>query len=307
MVAFHRGKLRSSSEKLVGVTPGFKYNHFTMSKTSVKIVILTTLLFSLILLTVRLPAQAAPAAQLTVFPTPTPGADGRILYIVQKGDTLWRIAAITGITLDELRLLNKLSEDSTLQEGQTLLIALAGPALVTATPGPSPTSAPALPTETAESGTANLFVFLYNDRNGDSLRQVDEPVIPGGAISLSNKVGTFTRTADTRLTQDPACPVELELDPGYDCFVELLEGEYNLTVAIPEGFNPTTELSRAFKLKGGDEAYISFGAQPNSEKIQETAIIPESPRRSPVLAIAGGLVLLFGLGLGIYAALLARR
>jgi murein DD-endopeptidase MepM/ murein hydrolase activator NlpD len=278
-----------------------------MSKNIAKIIFLIALLLSLVLLAVRLPVQAAPAAQLTVFPTPTPGADGRILYIVQEGDTLWRIAAITGITLDELRQLNKLSEDATLQPGQTLLIGLAGPALVTVTPGPSPTPLPALPTETPESGTANLYVFLYNDRNGDSLRQADEPVIPGGAISLSNKVGTFTRTADTRSEVDTACPVELELDPGYDCFVELPEGEYNLTVAIPEGFNPTTELSRAFKLKGGDEAYISFGAQPNSEKIQETAVIPESPRRSPVLAILGGLVLLIGIGLGIYAALLARR
>ena len=131
-----------------------------------------------------------------------------------------------------------------------------------------------MPTETPQSGTANLYVFLYNDRNGNSLRQVDEPVIPGGAISLSNKVGTFTRTADTRPAEDPACPVELELDPGYDCFVELPEGEYNLTVAIPEGYNPTTELSRAFKAEGGDETYISFGAQPNSgEEYQETAII----------------------------------
>ena len=220
---------------------------------------------------------------------------------------MWRIAAITGITLDQLRQLNKLSEDATLRPGETLLIGLAGPALVTETPGPSPTPEPALPTETPESGTANLYVILYNDRNGDALRQADEPVIPGGAISLSNKVGTFTRTADTRLAVDTACPVELELDPGYDCFIELPEGDYNLTVAIPEGFNPTTELSRAFKLRGGDETYVSFGAQPNSEKIQETAIIPESPRRSPVLAILGGLVLVVGLGLGVYAALLARR
>jgi hypothetical protein len=278
-----------------------------MTKTSIKIIIPLAFLALLALLTVRLPVQAAPAAQLTVFPTPTPGPDGRIVYIVQEGDTLWRIAAITGITLDELRQLNKLSEDATLQPGQTLLIGLAGPALITVTPGPSPTPIPALPTETPESGTANLYVFLYNDRNGDSLRQANEPVISGGAISLSNKVGTFIRTADTRIAEDPACPVDLTLDPGYDCFVELPEGEYNLTVAIPDGYNPTTELSRAFKLKGGDETYISFGAQPNSEKIQETAVIPESPRRSPVLAIVGGLVLLFGLGLGLYAALLARR
>jgi len=278
-----------------------------MSSPSPKALILLALLLVLALLALRLPVQAAPAVQLTVFPTPTPGADGRILYIVQEGDTLWRIAAITGITLDQLRALNKLSEDTTLQPGQVLLIGLAGPSLVTDTPGPSPTPAPAVPTDTPQSGTANVYVFLYNDRNGDSLRQADEPVIPGGAISLSNKVGTFTRTADTQSAIDPACPAELELDKGYICFVELSEGEYNITVAIPDGYNPTTELSRAFKLKGGDETYISFGAQANSEKILETAVIPESPRRSPILAIVGGFVLLAGIGLGIYAALIAKR
>src|SRR5512139_203209 len=154
-----------------------------MSTPSSKTLLLVAFLLALVLLAVRLPVQAAPAAQLTVFPPPTPGADGRILYIVQEGDTLWRIAAITGITLDELRALNKLSEDTTLQPGQQLLIGLAGPSLVTDTPGPSPTPAPGSPTPTPLSGTGNVYVFLYNDRNGDSLRQADEPVIPGGAVS----------------------------------------------------------------------------------------------------------------------------
>ena len=278
-----------------------------MSTPSSKTLLLVAFLLALVLLAVRLPVQAAPAAQLTAFPTPTPGADGRIVYIVKEGDTLWRIAAITGITLDQLRALNKLAEDATLQPGQTLLIGLAGPSLITDTPGPSPTPAPATPTATPLSGTANVYVFLYNDRNGDSLRQADEPVISGGAVSLGNKAGTFTRTADTQSAVDPACPAELELDKGYLCFVDFPVGEYNITVAIPDGYNPTTELSRSFKLKGGDETYISFGAQANSEKILETAVIPESPRRSPILVILGGVVLLAGIGLGIYAALIARR
>ena len=42
---------------------------------------------------------AAPMAQLTVFPTPTPGPDGKIIYIAQEGDSLWRIAAINGIKM----------------------------------------------------------------------------------------------------------------------------------------------------------------------------------------------------------------
>lgn len=265
------------------------------------------MLFALLLLGLRLPVQAAPEAQLTAFPTPTPGQDGRILYIVQEGDTLWRISAITGVTLDQLRLLNKLAEDETLNPGDVLLIGLAGPALMTDTPGPSPTPLPASPTPTPLSGTANVYVLLYNDINGDSLRQEEEPIIPGGAVSLTNRAGTISQTAETSNRIDTACPEDLELEAGYLCFVELTEGEYNITVAIPDGYNPTTEMSRSFKLRGGDETYISFGAQANSEKILETEVIPESPNRSPVLAILGGVILLIGIGLGIYAALLARR
>ena len=38
---------------------------------------------------------AFPAAQATAFQTPTPGADGRIVYIVRQNDTLWQISALS--------------------------------------------------------------------------------------------------------------------------------------------------------------------------------------------------------------------
>ena len=60
-------------------------------------------LLILILFSAQAPTLAAPNLQLTDFPTPTPGQDGRILYIVQDFDTLWRISAVSGVTLDELR------------------------------------------------------------------------------------------------------------------------------------------------------------------------------------------------------------
>ena len=86
--------------------------------------------------------SAAPALQLTPFPTPTPGPDGRILYIVKVGDTLLRISLISGVSLDELRGLNNLTGDN-IFEGQELLLGLGGPSQVTPTPGPSPTLPPA--------------------------------------------------------------------------------------------------------------------------------------------------------------------
>ena len=70
--------------------------------------LLITVVLGLLVLSFTIPALAAPKAQQTVFPTPTPGPDGRIIYIVQPGDTLWRVSAITGVPLDELRGLNNL-------------------------------------------------------------------------------------------------------------------------------------------------------------------------------------------------------
>ena len=65
------------------------------------IVILGVLAFTLVLFAgVLIPVSAAPALQLTPFPTPTPGTDGRIIYQVQDNDTLWRISAVSGVSLD---------------------------------------------------------------------------------------------------------------------------------------------------------------------------------------------------------------
>lgn len=250
-------------------------------------------------------SEAAFAAQLTVFPTPTPGPDGRILYIVQPNDTLWRISAITNVSIDELRDLNNLGEDTPIKPGDILLIGYAGPAETSPTPGPSPTPAPQLPTSTAEPGWGNLCVILYNDLNGDSIRQEEEPSIPRGQINVSSRTGNISLTAETP-SGGNSPDAETAEERGYTCFEELAQGIFIVTVAIPEGYNPTTVLNRTVELEAGDETFLSFGAQANSDKQAETAIIPESPRRSPLLGIIGGVLLFAGLGLGIYAGLLRR-
>jgi murein DD-endopeptidase MepM/ murein hydrolase activator NlpD len=260
-------------------------------------------LFTAATLSVSTPAVFA--AQLTVFPTPTPGPDGRILYIVQEDDTLWRIAAITGITVEQLRDLNNLGEEGIVRPGDVLLIGLAGPEDISPTLGPIPTDAPQEPTPTAEPGWGTLCVILYNDQNGDSMRQEEEPSIPRGQINVSNRSGSISLTAETP-SGGNSPDAETAEERGYTCFSELAEGIYIITVAIPEGHNPTTILNRTLELDAGDETFLSFGAQANSETQAESALIPESPRRSPMLGILGGVLLLIGIGLGIYAGLLRR-
>lgn len=254
--------------------------------------IFAVLLLALLLLGLRRPVLASPLLQYTPFPTPTPGPDGRILYKVQPGDTLLRISLIAGVPLDELRGLNNLVGDN-IVVGQELLLGLSGPSQVTPTPGPSPTPTIEIPTPTPIPGAAVLCVLLYNDRNGDSIRQEEEPSVPGGAISVSNRSGSFSETAATGTGLEPIC------------FQDLSEGEYSITVAVPEGYNPTTATSYGLALRAGDETYLGFGAQVNSETETE-GDAGAGTSRSALLGIVGGLLLLAGAGLAIFGTRLLR-
>jgi hypothetical protein len=253
---------------------------------------LILLLVALVWIGAQRPSLAAPLLQLTPFPTPTPGPDGRILYKVQPGDSLLRISLIAGVPLDELRGLNNLTGDN-IVVGQELLLGLGGPSEVTPTPGPSPTPTEVVPTPTPLPGSGIICVLLYDDRNGDAIRQEEEPSVPGGAISVSNRSGTFSESIETDAGSEP------------HCFTDLDEGEYTITVAIPDSYNPTTATSYVLDLRTGDETYLGFGAQRNSLS-EVDAPTPEGRSRSPLLGILGGLALLAGLGLALFGTRLLK-
>jgi len=238
-------------------------------------------------------ATAADAAQVPIY-TPTPGPDGRIIYIVKANDTLLSISLITGVPVETLKSLNKLTSD-TIYEGQQLLLGFAGPAEVTFTPGPSPTPTALLPTPTPKPGQGTLCILLFNDINGDSIRQDSEASLPGGQISFSNRSGSVSQTEFTAAGTEARC------------FENLPEGEYIISVAIPEGYNPTTSSSYTLLLKSGDQSYLNFGAQPNSQTLAQQPAIPAAEgQRSPILGIIGGVLLLAGVGVAIFAGRMAR-
>ena len=84
-----------------------------------------------------------------------------------------------------------------------------------------------------------------------------------------------------------------------------MQGEYTISVAVPEGYNPTTVLNYTLDLEPGTETYLDFGAQVSSAvEAEETAA--GGSNRSLLLGIAGGLLLLGGIGLAVYAALVGR-
>jgi len=242
----------------------------------------------------RFPVRAAPVYQLTPFPTPTPGPDGRIIYIVQPDDTLLRISLIAGISVDELRGLNNLTGENIIV-GQELLLGLGGPSQVTPTPGPSPTPTIVVPTPTGIPGSGTLCILLYFDENGDSIRQEDEPSIEGSAISITGQSSQVSLTETTKSGLDP------------QCFEDLPQDRYTVSVAVPVGYNPTTQSSYVLELNAGDKSYLDFGAQPNSQTQVDAPVQPAEGGRSPWFGILGALFLLVGAGLALFAGRYLRR
>lgn len=252
-------------------------------------------LFTLVLLVITLPSLSATAApDLQGFVTATPGPDGRILYTVVEGDNCSSIALKHGITVSQLRQFNtRLDENCTVAIGQQLIVGLVAPqaptAAVTATPTP-PLAAP-----TPFEGTTEVCILLFNDLNGDALRQANELGIDGGAVSLTNVNGSYSQTQTTTSAIDPDL-----LEPVRSCFTDVPAGRYNISMAVPDGYNPTMSLTYNLDVKAGDRASVDFGAQAKTLTLQDPAV-EESGGRSPLLGIFGLFLLLGGLGLGYFA------
>ena len=259
-----------------------------------RLLFITALILTLFLLaSASLTAQASGHVQLPQFSTPTPGADGVIWYIVQEGETCTRISLLTGVPVDQLRALNRLDESCTLSIGQKLKIGIGGPSAgATATAGAEATVTPAQPSPTPSLGEAIICVLLYEDVNGDALRQDTEAVIPNGAISVIGTSGQYSKTTNTSTGIDPICGAAT-------IFEKVIQGTYNISVAAPAGYNPTTQLNYTLEIKPGEQIFVDFGAQKGG------AAKPQEPVNQPSsnnwLGIAGGILVLFGLGLGIYA------
>ncbi len=258
---------------------------------------LGTFLFVLLFVGMVLPANDVNAApNLQGFVTNTPGPDGRILYTVVEGDSCSGVALNHGITVQLLRQYNTRLDDScTLNIGQQLVVGLVAP-VAAPTIGSIPT--PTLPSVTATpfDGTTEVCVLLFNDANGDTLRQETEFGIDGGAVSLTNLNGSYSQTQTTTSDVDPDL-----LEPIRSCFEDVPPGQYNLSMAIPDGYNPTRSLSYTFDVKAGDRASVDFGAQSQSVTVSDPAATEGGSDRSPFLGIFGLLLLLGGIGLGYFA------
>ncbi len=260
-------------------------------KTKVILAILLLAAGGTLFLSLR-PAAASPVDQ-AAYPSPTPGPDGRIIYIVQAGDTCERLSILYGVSIEFIRTSNLLDEACTLREGYPILLGISAPATATApasSGGTEPTATPTATPAPGSTGTAQICVLVYNDINGDGLRQETEPAIGGAALSLTNLEGSFSQTKTTEINPDATAYQGM-------CFLDIVPGKYNISAAAPEGYNPTVDLTSSFDVIAGDVDYVNFGAQ---AKADTTTNVP-TKGPSPLMGILGATLLLGGVGLGIYA------
>jgi Tfp pilus assembly protein FimV len=90
--------------------------------------------------------------------TSTAQPDGSVVHVVQEGQTLWTIAAIYGVDLDQLLSLNGLTQSSFVHPGDKLIVRAGATATATITTTPTATSTPepasAVPTDGAPAAGA---------------------------------------------------------------------------------------------------------------------------------------------------------
>ena len=270
------------------------------------------------------PTNPPPAA--TAFRTPTPDADGNIIYVVQDGDTLYRIAGITGVSVDQIRTLNGLTSDI-LSIGQRLIIVKGASAAATATleptagattgseataavtegaatatgaaPGDTPQAPGGTPvaqvTATATPGTGTVCALLWNDKNGDGIRDATEVLLPGGQIAVVElATGKPVQVYTTDGVSEP------------HCFKDLLAGQYTVSFAAPSGYNATTVTSTPLDVEVGVTKALEFGAQPSGAIANQPPARPNNSALLTALLFAGGVVFLL-LAAGVAAFLFLRR
>jgi LysM repeat protein len=241
--------------------------------------------------------QAAPDGLQVAYPSPTPQPNGQIIYIVKAGETCTQISILYGVSIDYLRNTNQLDADCTLREGQKLQLGTGGPPSASPTPGPSLVPTLVLPTPTPiAGGKAKVCVLVFNDVNGDGLRQTSEVAIAGAAISLTSLDGTYSQTLTSVINPDATAYQGI-------CFPAVPMGKYNVSAAAPDGYNPTINLTSTVDVTAGDIIYIDYGAQ------EKTAPGTEVPQNKPsaLLGIIGAAFLLVGIGIAIYVWSLMRR
>jgi LysM repeat protein len=197
------------------------------------------------------PPTATPGPSPTPLPTPTPRPDGAIVHIVQSGDTLFGIALMYSVDLDQIRQLNAsaLGSSDIIVPGQELVISLPSE-----TPTPTPPPAPPTPTPASESGSpgteggASICVLAYHDRNGDTFRDDEtEELLPNAEFTLANASGVVDRYTSDGISEPY-------------CFTGLTGGAYRVIQSSPPGYEPSGPAEWPVAVAEGTSLDIQFSS-----------------------------------------------
>ena len=203
-------------------------------------------------------------------PTATPDADGVIYAIVQPNDSLWGIAARSGISLAELLDLNNLTEDALIQPGDRLIVGVveppatptldASPTTAVTRPPPTPTHTPPPPPLTA------ICLVAFTDENGNGQREPAEPLQTGVAFTVFTNEGVVANYV-----------TDGESEPY--CLTDLLPGDYQITRSVGREETLTNSGNRIVILEAGDQVILGFGGFLGATPLPTaTAVLPtQSP------------------------------
>lgn len=204
-------------------------------------------------------------------PIATPDADGFIYAIVQPNDSLWAIAARSGISLTELLDLNNLTESALIQPGDRLIVAIVAPP-ATATPEASPTTAATRPPPTPSSTPLPppptvICLVAFSDENGNGEREPAEPLQAGVAFTVFTSAGVVANYV-TDGTAEPYC------------LTDLTPGNYQITRSVGRMETLTNSGNRTVVLAAGDQVMLGFGGLVGSTPVPTapgTAVSPTPP------------------------------
>ena len=137
-----------------------------------------------------------------------PGENGRIVHVVQQGQTAWAIAAVYKVNLDEMLRINNLVRPAVLRPGEEVIVRLGE--------GESPPPTPTPPTEyTIQEGQTIWEVAVTHDLTVDQLLGFngltrEDVILPGTVLRLvPSDYGAEPPPEDTpsaAATDEPAPP-----------------------------------------------------------------------------------------------------
>ena len=258
------------------------------------------------------PPTATPGPSPTPRATPTPRPDGATVHIVGEGDTLFGIALMYGVDVNQIRELNAstLGPNDLISIGQELVISLPSE-----TPTPTPLPAPPTPEPTPAieevAGGASICVLAYHDRSRDTFRDEEtEELLPNAEFTVADTSGVVARYTSDGINEPY-------------CFTGLTPGAYRVIQNSPPGYEPSGPAEWAVAISEDTSWDLQFGnarsespaapgetadPTPTSEGNNEPAGGSTfSSVFATVAKISGVLVLILAIGVAVIFALNRRR